>query len=68
MSLNLPSGFPEAASNLSQESPGLVANGDQAIGAETTPRSLSAADLLGRVVAARDLEKQQSPPRPCDTS
>ena len=61
MSLNLPSPSAESASNLSQEPPALVAKGDQAIGAETTSRSLSAADLLGRVVAARDIDKQQSP-------
>jgi hypothetical protein len=64
MSLNLPSSSPEPASNPSQEPSALVAKGDQAIGVETTPRSLSAADLLGRVVAARDLDKQQSSP-PC---
>ena len=62
MSLNLPSSSPEPASNLSQEPPALVAQGDQAIVAEATPRSLSAADLLGSVVAARDLDKQPSPP------
>ena len=61
---NSPSASPQPASNLSQEPPALVAKGDVEIGAGASPRSLSAADLLGRVVAARDLDKQHSPP-PC---